>query len=193
MKKNYIIPCQKRVAKIMPQGNTEVTLRTVDGVGMYIHHPKDNIPTDKDIRNTLIGLENFGYLIKANSWEEALKEFYDIGGAKEGLKEKALTLNDSETNPIIEYVGCKYMGNKLNCGVNCEYFDDEHTPKDSFMFCILNGLDDVHDDCPIHKQINEERKEIKQIGGVWLQTYHKLCEPTQGIKIENFKTTTYET
>lgn len=184
MKKNYIIPCTKRFTQIGNKSLSTITLTDIDGVGIFVEHEKDDYPSPKVIRRHLTGQKEIKILIKANSIKDALKEFYDMDGAKIGKIKKALEISATEQNPIIEYTGCEHMGNKNN-GINCEYFDDEYTEKDSFMFCILSGLDDPHDSCPIFRQQEDDMKFVEQVEGVWLQTFKKRSIETVGAKLRN--------
>jgi len=185
MKKNYLIPCQKRSTKISAI-SCYTTLRIVDGVGLYVEHEKGVHPTPEQIRRNLISVQEIRMLIQANSIQEALEEFYKEEAVRTGGKHKALTISDSKSNPVIEYTGCKHMGNK-NGGINCTYYDDEYTEKDSFMFCVIDGLDDPPNMCPIHRQKEDDRIEIKKVGGVWVKFHHKTTQECKGINLTKFK------
>lgn len=165
MLKNYIVPYGFRFCDVGKNRNT-TTLMVVDDIGIAVRHDRDNIPTNKDVRSHLIGYTDREMRIQAESIEDCLKQFYELDEAKLGKRAQAYTLEASESNPIIEYVGCKDMGEDLNC----KAFDDEYTEPDSFLLCILNGCDDVHDGCPIKQQMDNP-SEVVQFGDVWVRQY----------------------
>lgn len=162
---NFIIPYTKRSTHIGTNYN-ETTVMDVDGVGVYVGHPRGEVPSSDLVRRHLMGISNHTWWIEADSLEDALKKFHDTDGAKIGSKNRAIVMNVSKRLPIREYVGCKDMSEDGHC----KYFDDEFTEPDSHLLCILGGCDDVHDSCPIKQQMEKE-SEVIQIGDVWVQRY----------------------
>lgn len=161
---NYIIPYSTRDVQI-DRIVSKHKLMVVDGIGIIVHYHETE-PTDSIIRQHLIGYKSHKMRIEAPNLEDALKQFYELDAAQCGDKFKAYTLETSESYPIIEYCGCDHMG----VDMNCTYFDDEHTSPDSFLLCILNGCDDVHDGCPIKQQMDRP-SEVVHLNGVWVRRY----------------------
>lgn len=176
MKKNYIIPYGERktsVGKNYFMGKR--TLMCVDNIGLVVEHSNDITPTDDDVRRHLIGWnEQHRIFIQADSLQEALLEFYDYPECKTGTKHKAWKIADSESNPVIEYAGCEHMRITDGGSTACAFWDE---PTDEgHMMCILDGCDEPPSDCPIDAQMGKRgwRKEIVQVGGVWVKRYSKF-------------------
>lgn len=162
MNKNYIITFKEASTSIGNEYPRQTSIMEIDGVGVIVRHKKGYIPTDKDLRSHLIGLQDdLTIIIKANSLEEALAEFNSYEECTTGTKFKAWELSTS--SPIVEYSGCKYMLDKGGY-TSCQRFA-EPNEVDS-MVCVLDGLSDPPCDCPINNQKNSKgwRSEINNIG-----------------------------
>lgn len=144
---------------------------SVDGIGIVVLHTHGKEPTKQEVRNHLIGWnEQKTILIQAESLEKALEEFYNYAECKTGTKHKAWEIVDSERNPVVEYAGCDQMLNKEGW-MACTLYDDPG--EEATMCCILDGLDDPPEECPIYMQMEEinYKEELVQISGVWVKRY----------------------
>jgi len=171
---NYIIPYSLRETIISDFPQTEQKAVCVDNVGIIVkYRPEDADKLNpENIRKHLIGFsDQHTMIIQADNLEEALKEFYEIPETKVGTKYKAMELADKETKPIIEYSSCEHM--VVNNWIRCGYYDE---PKEeSSMVCILGGLDQPPEVCPILKQRNSSRVEVFTIGGIWIKRFYEHC------------------
>ena len=133
----------------------KITLRVVDGIGLYVHHNFKEVPTDDQIRHQLIGGQR-GYVeVEADSVAEALLKFPDVyPGAVTGVRALALELKPAEHWPITIYPHCSRMhettkgyrvcGKPMPDGLNGEYGG-----------CILDGCDPPYN-CPIEEFLEEK-------------------------------------
>lgn len=179
--KNYQIPFIERTTSIGNKFPRETTLFNVNGIGVYVEHEKDNLPTQEEVSRHLIGISTPHRMdIQAESLEAALKEFFSYPACNTGFKKKALEIADSEGYPVIEYSGCKWL---LNDGFRkCQRFSELNEIDN--MFCILDGLDEPPCDCPIlkQKQLDGFRSETINIGTVWVKKFQPNVIPMSPIR-----------
>lgn len=180
--KNYIIPYEERFLNIV-NNPSKYSLMVVDNVGLWVGHDKGQKPTESEVRRCLIGVSTHRWYVQAKDLQEALLKFYELPATKCGTKHRAVTIADSKHNPIIEYIGCKWLRNdeKRGC-VACAYFEEPNF-KEGYTACILDGCDEPPSKCPIdeQKQKHKWRDEVVQIGGVWVRQYTKKCAPVDEI------------
>ena len=173
MKNNYIIPYSVRSTEIGDGHKSKTTLMCVDNVGIVVKHKQDYIPTDDDVRRHLIGYHDRNkILIKADSIQEAMQIFFDFPECKCGTKYKAWELVDSDKNPVIEYSGCEHLQQKEGTSFfNCQRFAEEGEWEN--LICVLDGQDDPHDDCIIHRQMQEigYKSEVITVGGIAVKRF----------------------
>ncbi|CAH7390297.1 hypothetical protein VCHA53O466_50029 [Vibrio chagasii] len=164
MLKNYIVPYVARTCDVDNLGSN-VSAVAIDGYGVLVRHG-NLIPSESLIKRHLIGVQCKQILIQAADLEDCLSKFNEIKGADTGTHEKAISISTSAQSPITEYLGCEHMGKQMNC----RYFDDETTDPESHLQCILNGCDDVHDECPIKMQMNSLSSITKDMD-VWVKRF----------------------
>ncbi len=171
--KNYIIPYGERFTMVGESGISKRTLMSVDGIGLIVKYWGKK-PTKKEVRKYLIGWNQQNeIIIQANSLLEALKKFYDFPEAKVGITDHAWEIASSESNPIREYASCSHM--KVEDYIKCGIYDEPG--ETSNMICILDGLDEPPEDCPINNQLEKWRSEttlveLDQYLPVWIRRYY---------------------
>ena len=180
MKKNYIIPFEKRFVSM---GGYATTLMCVDNVGLIVTHRGIDPPEADEVRRNLIGTSDYHtVLIQAESLQQALQEFYNYPECKIGTKYRAWTIMDSNKRPVIEYAGCPFMFNRKSGDIECRRYDDMSEPEgQGYMICKLDGLDEPPSDCVIDHQMSgiekNWRSEVSCVGGVWVKRFSKLVKP----------------
>ena len=160
-KKNYIIPYYKNIIRVEGPWEAHTYLTAKSGISVVVYHPKDFVVTEKSVASYLCGQERAKMIVQAHTIIGAIHEFMTCDAVRAG----AVTMDNSESSPIEEYVGCQHICTKN--GISCKQFDDEWTEPDSFMFCTLSGLSDPHDSCPIFRQTEDH--EVVQRFGYWVK------------------------
>jgi hypothetical protein len=175
--KNYIIPYQERFVKLNYISSQKSVL-CVDNLGLVVYHNTNDDLSPENIRRYLVGVKSFNtVLVQAENLPDALSEFYSYPETTTGFKHKAWEIEDSGKRPIIEYSSCCHLKSEEELsGLFCQYYamDGEFDQ----MLCILDGSDDPPKECPILKNQTRDRIEVRQIGGIWVKTFHKNCKPT---------------
>jgi len=143
------------VTTLPPLPSDRVTLRVVDGTGLYVYHYTERIPSDDEIRQHLFGVRLRYVYVEADNIAEALQKFPDEHpGAVIGERAFALELRPSEYQPVIIYPECPRMHvNKLGSFVCGELEADGL--KGVNGGCIVYGYEPP-EDCPIEKFLEEE-------------------------------------
>lgn len=186
--KNYIIPYGERKTSIGEHYFMgKRTLMCVDNVGLVVEHNKDITPTDDDVRRHLIGWNpHHRVFVQAETLQKALEEFYGYLECRTGTKHKAWEIADSEISPVIEYAGCEHMRILKNGSTACACYD-EPNEGEGWEMCVIDGRDEPPSDCPIaaQKRGNGWRKEVVQVGGVWVKRYSKFVKMESVKKLVN--------
>ena len=172
MKKNYIIPFEKRFTEIGRYRN-KTKIMVVDNIGIYVSYEKEADLTTENIRRHLIGVTDCKILVYANDIEDALKQFFEMDGAKAGFKHKAMTLLATERNHIIEYSNCPHLL-ELESGIFCQRYVE--TGEIDKLLCILDGCDYPPEDCIIKIQKELDIKPINIGGDIWIKKYSEKFE-----------------
>lgn len=179
--KNYQIPFRERTTRVGNEFPRTNTLFNVFGIGVIVNHQKGNVPTEQEVSRHLIGIDgNNSLYIQSESIHDALKEFFDYPACNIGFKHKAMEINDSESHPVIEYSGCKWL---LNDGTRkCQRYAEPNEIDN--MYCVLDGLDEPPCDCPINnqKQLNGWREQKEKRGGIYVKRYYQTVAPMSPIK-----------
>ncbi len=175
MQKNYIIPYGERFTQIGQYGHKRVVM-SVNNIGLVVKYSEDILPTDQEVSQHLRGwVDRKRFYTQADSVQEAISIFHQRPECNIGGEHKAWVIQNSEKNPVIEYSGCKWMGNKdyFNCNRYADPGDEDS------LNCVLDGNDEPPCDCPIFSQQSEMewRSEINCVDGIWVKQYFKTVIP----------------
>ncbi len=134
----------------LPATIARTTLRVVDGIGLYVYHRSETVPSDDEIRRMLIGRERKYVYVEAASIAEALLRFPEqFPGAVTGERAFALELQPSEHWPIKIYPECSRMYETAKGYIVCgQPLPDQLNGE--WGGCIIEGFEPPAN-CPIEK------------------------------------------
>ena len=157
IKRLVALPVMKRwvsMTTIPPLPGNGEKLRVVDGVGLYVSYLNE-VPTDDQIRRTLVFTEKIQVHVEADSIAEALMKFdRDFDGARAGTRgAPALEVRPSEHYSIVLYPECPHMHENKYGSLACGELEPDGLNGVNGG-CILDGCDPP-ENCPIEKFLEE--------------------------------------
>lgn len=145
--KIYRIPVCRRIL-ISNRALSNISLRLVDGIGLYVEYEEDE-PTDQEIRSSLIGGQSSFVYLEANSFTGAINKFFqDFKGPRTGgrtYESRAIWINTQK--PILELPDCERMHKNKKEEFICGQLEEEGEYGE-YGLCMLEGYDQ-EENCPL--------------------------------------------
>jgi hypothetical protein len=128
-------------------------LMEVDGVGLHVKHERGHIPTEREVRQHLIGVETRRVYVEADSMGEALtKVVKEQPGFCTGGRATATEFVDGPFGGgVVKAIPLCSRMHWRDGTLACIHPDAIDDVEEAYCGCVLDGYDPP-DDCPVRRE-----------------------------------------